>query len=199
MAKEIKITYDTIYEKLRLEKVHPELQELDKNFLKDLAEYIKEKKDILNSQEQKDNVFAKIEIEKTKKQLRSINRILKELYEKRENKIIELALIASRTKQENIQWDTLLPEEKLLFETLVKDLNKFREDILINTQENNKPKDINTSIEEKNKLVRFLHPLPKFVGTDLQIYGPFEEQDIANIPEEIAEILIKNQRAEILK
>jgi len=46
------------------------------------------------------------------------------------------------------------------------------------------------------KLVRFLHPVPKFVGRELEVYGPFEREDIANLPKEIAEVLIIKGRAE---
>ena len=45
------------------------------------------------------------------------------------------------------------------------------------------------------KTVRFLHPTPKFVGNDLQIYGPFECEDIAELPEKAAELLIKKECA----
>ena len=41
--------------------------------------------------------------------------------------------------------------------------------------------------------------MPKFVGRDLEVYGPFEEEDIANLPGEIADILILKNRAEEIK
>ncbi|MCX6706824.1 MAG: hypothetical protein NT001_01645 [Candidatus Woesearchaeota archaeon] len=50
----------------------------------------------------------------------------------------------------------------------------------------------------RNLNVRFLQPLPRFAGPGMEIYGPFEEQDTACIPEEIANVLINKGRAEIL-
>ena len=50
----------------------------------------------------------------------------------------------------------------------------------------------NDKNEAKNtKLVRFLHTVPKFVGKELEEYGPFAEEDIANLPLEIADLLIE--------
>ena len=49
------------------------------------------------------------------------------------------------------------------------------------------------------KLVRFLYSVPKFVGKELEEYGPFEEEDIANLPIEIAKVLIDKGRVEEVK
>jgi len=47
--------------------------------------------------------------------------------------------------------------------------------------------------------VRFLYAVPKFVGKELEEYGPFEEEDIANLPSDIADILIGKGRVEEIK
>ena len=49
-----------------------------------------------------------------------------------------------------------------------------------------------------SKTIRFLSPVPKFVGEELEVYGPFEEDDVANLPFRIASLLIKKGRAEEL-
>src|SRR3989344_9686875 len=104
------ITYETLYVLLMREKSRAEIQKLDNDFFNDVIKYIKDKKDILDSQKSKENVFAAKEIERTTKQLESIYRILKELYEKRENKIITLALLNSRNLGK-VDTSLLLPEE----------------------------------------------------------------------------------------
>ena len=48
----------------------------------------------------------------------------------------------------------------------------------------------------KYTLVRFLKNTPPLVGVDLINYGPFEEDDIANLPQENAKILIIEDFAE---
>ncbi|MFX1390549.1 MAG: hypothetical protein ACFE9Z_10835 [Promethearchaeota archaeon] len=45
-------------------------------------------------------------------------------------------------------------------------------------------------------LVRFLKKTPSLVGIDLKNYGPFEEEDIANLPDKNAKILIFENFAE---
>ncbi len=208
MDKEIIITYESLYDLLRTEKSRQEVQELDKNFYADVINYIKEKESILSSHKSKDSIFAVQEIEKTKKQIENILKIVKEIYEKRESKIVQLAIIASRTNPQNPYLQILLPEEKQLYETVIEILSSFRNDILDNLLEAKapnitkkqekilKPKDINTTTKgTQTKLVRILYPLPKFLGSDLEVYGPFEQEDAVNLPQKIADVLIENKRA----
>jgi DNA replication initiation complex subunit (GINS family) len=51
-------------------------------------------------------------------------------------------------------------------------------------------------IEYKYILIRFIKKAPPLVGTDLKNYGPFEENDIANIPFQNAAILLNEKYAE---
>ena len=187
------LNYETLYEILRREKIKPELQKLDKSFYQNVENYVKEKIDLLDSQKQKSSIFAQKEIEKTEKQLENIKKIIKELYEKREQKIIQLAIAFAKTT--NLQ-DTpeVLPEEKLIFDSVMNILKKARERIINNKLE--KPKVI--KMEDETKLVRFIQAVPKFIGDDMNEYGPFEEEYVALLPSKVAELLIKNNRAELL-
>ena len=48
--------------------------------------------------------------------------------------------------------------------------------------------------EEKDTelvLVRFLQPLPAIMGIDMKAYGPFQPEELATIPRQNAENLIK--------
>ncbi|GAH05861.1 unnamed protein product, partial [marine sediment metagenome] len=47
-------------------------------------------------------------------------------------------------------------------------------------------------------LIRFIKGVPPLVGIDLTNYGPFEKEDIANIPIENAKILINEKCAEVI-
>src|SRR3989344_3100626 len=193
------ITYETLYELLRREKSRTKIQKLDKDFFNDIIGYIKDKKDILESQKSKENVFANKEVERTTKQLDSICRILKELYERRETKIINLALINSRSNS-NVDLSVLLPDEVKFYESLKNNLDLYRDGILINVLEGKlpileEPKVIKSDFQNKI-LIRFINPVPKFVGSNGFTYGPFEDEDIANLPEDIAKLLIEKDRAE---
>jgi len=111
-----------------------------------------------------------------------------------------LALFSSRTAPTEDDIIAMLPEEKRLYSTLLDDLTKFRKDILQNLLENKQPKVEGKSIKSENQdsksLIRFLHAVPKFVGEDLTIYGPFDAHDVANLPKGIANVLITKERAE---
>lgn len=190
------ITYETLFNLLRMEKSKPELQRLDEDFINQVSSYLEEKQNILKSQEGKDSIF-KAEIEKTKNQLEQIKKLLKELYEKRESKIVNLALISSRNEEWVDDMSAMLPEEKEFYNVFIKELSLFRNSILdkiINKEETKILTD-----DEDTKMIRILEVIPKFVGTDLNIYGPFDKEDVANVPLDVADLLIKNNRAEEIK
>src|SRR3989338_343317 len=127
MAQEVIITYETLFELLQREKERNDLQRLEAYFFNDVIGKNKDKKRIL---EAKDSTFAKEEIKKTERQLENIYKILKELYERREKKIISIALDKSRTKSNLIDTTALLKEEKVVFDALTSLLDSYREAIL---------------------------------------------------------------------
>ena len=200
------ITYEILYEVLRLEKYRAELQKLDDGFFSKFVKYLDEKKAILLSSESKDSVFASQSITKTRKQIENIQKLIKELYEKRESKIVQMAIYASRMDSQPGDIHALLPDEKDMYASLVEELNSFRSGILYNLLNAKKPKVIRagvTKIEEtkdklSNKLVRFVQPVPQFIGEDMNIYGPFEAEDVANLPISVSEVLIKSSKVEEL-
>ncbi len=48
------------------------------------------------------------------------------------------------------------------------------------------------------KLVKILSEVPKFLGVDGREYGPFKPNDIVTLEKEVAEILVKGNKAEFL-
>lgn len=210
--KEINITYETIFELLRVEKSRDDLQELPKLFFEDVLAYLREKQQILDESRVKEDIFSATERDKVSTEMSNIRRNLKELYERREKKIINMALNKSRTNSNIIDTSRLMDIESMFFNTLVGSLDKFRSGILVNMLDFRQPfikEDIPSSEvkadneeekkpEEKKdtKLVRFMHPIPKFIGKELETYGPYEEEDMATLPTDIADVLISKGRAE---
>ena len=206
---EVIITYETLFELLQREKERTDLQKLEATFFTDVISYIKDKKKILEAKN--DSPFANEERKKTERQLENIFKILKELYERREKKIIILALDKSRTKSNLIDTVALLKEEKVFFDALTGILDDYRDAILYSILNEKMPfmqhklekpkEDFKSALELKKttKLVRFISHVPKFVGPELEEYGPFEEEDIANLPLEIADVLISKAKAEEIK
>ena len=188
------ITYEVLYDILRREKTRQEIQKLDDNFFDDIKKYIENKSSILKDLKTKSSIFAQKEIEKTEKELINIKKIVKDIYEKRESKITQLALSSAITnKMQDISG--LLHQEKTIFDGLIKFLKESREGLLRDLLEEDKPKVIKSE-KESIKTVRILQPIPRFVGDDLEEYGPFEEEYIASLPIKVAEFLIKNSKAE---
>lgn len=202
----INITYETLFDMLRNEKHREELQKLDDSFFEDLIEYLTDKKALI-AQDRDSELFSELEKEKTIKQLENIKKIVRELYERREKKILYMALISSRTGS-LLDDSALLKEEKQLFDALIEVLNNSRVGVLfkvlkaqrpeLKPASKPKPEELE-SPKKENTLVRFTHAVPKFLGKELEVYGPFEEEDIANLPFEIADVLIKKDRAEEIK
>ena len=130
-SKEVRITYETLYEILRREKSTDELQKLDHTFCTDVMSYLRDKSKILADAAGKFDVFSVNERDSTQVQLNNIKRILKELYEKRERKIIDMAINKSRTNSNIIDTANLLDIERPIYNELIKTLDSFRKDILL--------------------------------------------------------------------
>ncbi len=202
----IKITYETLFEILRREKSREELQKLDESFFSNIINYLKEKEEFILRQKKNPDLFSFDDEKKSNNQLLNVKKIIQELYERREKKIINIALNKSKTNSNIIDTSTLLPEEKLMFQDLVKHLDKYRLGIigkvlqnqLPSLKEEGKKKEENQE-EENKKMVRFLHPIPKFIGPELEIYGPFETEEIATLPGEVVRVLVEKKRAEEIK
>ena len=181
------MTYNDIYESARKERYSEQLQPLTKNFVENVASYIKDKKEISDKQ---DDVFSDV-IVKTKKQLENALTLFKELMLRRRKKILNLVLIAAETGISKQDFENMLKFEKDLFEELMKCIDvsdKKLSETLSGKQEE----------QSKNDMVIFLDKVEEFVGLEGEKMGPYEKGQIANIPKEIVKILIEDRKCEII-
>lgn len=244
---DVSITYEKLYALLRAEKENQEVQVLDSAFYAQVVDYITEKSKILDDTQNKSDLFSAAERENTVGQLKNVRRLLKELYSRRESKIISLALNKSRTDSDIIDTSHLLPEEMAMYSYLLEVLGKFRkgvhdhiaqcrmpflpgvevpqvddrpsgrpqvedyptkEDVMYPKPD---PEAVDASGEAKEagvveappetpkegKLtIKFLQETSKFVGKELEIYGPYNAGDISTLPEDIAKVLISRGSAQ---
>ncbi len=215
---DIKITLETLYDILRNEKKREDLQKLEETFFLDVVSYLREKKGLLALKKEESNLFASGERDKIDYELRSIQRILKELYEKREKKIIDIALNKSKTGSDIIDTSAMLKEEKEFYQQVLSTLDAFRNGILFQlfrselpsiqpVQPQIKPlevrkQEIREELEQgssppaKMTKIRFTHAVPSFVWKDLKVYGPFRQGEETEIFPEVAELLVRKGRAE---
>ena len=205
MSNDISLTYEKLFDITRREKTTEELQRLDETFFEDVVEYLQGKTAILTKDVQH-SLFSKSEKEITKKQLDNIKKLITELYSKREQKIVNLAIMKSRTSSNLIDTAALLPEEKIFFNNLVQILNDNKRTILFsllegkipdtknNNQESTKKQE-NNSLQESTAKIEFLNDVPKFVGKELEHYGPFSKNQVVELPFDVANILVSKGRA----
>ncbi|MEM2131424.1 MAG: hypothetical protein QXM96_01860 [Candidatus Woesearchaeota archaeon] len=135
------ITFDAIFELVRNEKTKDELIKTNPIIYDQLINYLKSKLEIYKNV--KNNEY---ESEKIKTQINNARKLIKDWYERREYKILILAMAKSRLK--NIDETNFLPEEKLMLNELTEILNKYRQSILLNLINLKKP--LINSIEKNN-------------------------------------------------
>jgi len=182
------ITYSDLYEATRKERYSEQLQPLQKNFITEVAKYLKEKKQLSLKE---DDIFSDM-IAKTKKQLENATILFRELMIHRRKKILNLVLIAAETGISKQDFENMLSFEKSLFEELIKNIE-------------NADKKINELLNEKkvgelkNELVVFKTDVEEFLDMEGEKVGPFQKGQIANIPKEIAKILIEDGKVEIVE
>ncbi len=179
------ITYNEIYEASRKERYSEQLQPLPKNFIASVSEYLKEKKEMSLKE---DDAFSDM-ITKTKKQFENAVTLFNELKRIRRRKILNLILIASEIGISKRDFENMLDFEKELFEELMKCIDfsdkKFNE--LLNGNKNE---------ILKNEMVIFKKDVEEFIGSDGEMMGKFSKGQIANLPHQIAQILIEDDKAE---
>ncbi|HDL02337.1 MAG TPA: DNA replication complex GINS family protein [Candidatus Pacearchaeota archaeon] len=182
------IMFSDIYEAMRKEKYSEGLQILPKKFLVEVSEYFREKRDLLNKE---DDLFSDVAI-KNKKKLENAQASFRDLLRIRKKKILNLAFVASQVGISKKDFENLLGFEKDLFEELVKALERA---------EKNQGADMSGGDKEseaRHKLVRFLDDVAEFLGMDGEEIGPFVKGEVANLESEIISVLVKDKKVEII-
>ncbi|HDD71422.1 MAG TPA: DNA replication complex GINS family protein [Candidatus Aenigmarchaeota archaeon] len=167
------ITFELVRKIQREERDSPSLVKLPENFFEKVKNYLDQKRKLLEKKEDR-----KVALE-----VKNVERLVENIFDRRERKILNQALITVRTQ---IPPQNLTEEEKEFFEKVVEILKerrkKFFEKIF--------------GRGEGKKKVRFKADVPEFVGIDGEVYGPFKEGEEAEIPPENARVLTQKGLAE---
>ncbi|MFX1377558.1 MAG: hypothetical protein ACFFA4_00550 [Promethearchaeota archaeon] len=210
--------YEKLYEHWQKEFENPELTVINQG---DFTKYKKLVDFIKNYQEEekddlRDQILASYK--------NNINYLFKDLFKIRELKIINSALTLKQINLNNlIEAEKLLYEnlvssikgykkvkaislydkDEVQYDNLIESEAKVKstiEDAPVSKEEKASNILDSTKRDDREKinytLVRFLKKTPPLVGIDLINYGPFEEEDIANLPQKNAKILIIEKFAE---
>lgn len=181
------ITYNDIYEASRKERYSEQLQPLPGNFILEVRNYLEEKKQIAL----KENTEFSDVITATKKQMENAQMLFRELIRGRKKKIMNLILIASETGISKKDFDNMLDFEKKLFENLMKSVEASDKEV----------RDLLRSKIgiPKNKNILFKEDVGEFIGLDGNKIGPFKKGEKIKIEEEIAKILVDDNKAEMVE
>jgi DNA replication initiation complex subunit (GINS family) len=160
------ISFEFLRKILNEERKSQNLTKLPDNFYENVKRYLEEKRKVVR--ERKDEI-----------ELRNIERIVENIFNLRERKIVNFAIMSVRA---GVQPSNLTEDEKIFFNRLVEILKERR--TLVEKIKSNEGK------KEFEILVVFKQDFPAFVGIDGQTYGPFKKGDIAKLPEENRKMLV---------
>ena len=193
--------YEDIYELFRNEQYSSDLQTLTINDLKKIKKYFEEKNSETKNQDQSLNLFSTHNRAKIQVELSNATRIIKDLLERRERKVISRAVFNSRSDDSMRDTSNMLTVEEELYDKLIKLLRQSRKSFL-ETIDNDgvAPQPQTTAqiqpVEEKtnNKTYYAQGAIPEFYGPNLEKMGPFKIGDIVSAPPDILDILIPQNK-----
>src|SRR3972149_2538468 len=129
MGESSAITFEILYDLVRKEKSEESIQKLPPDISNQMVHYLTTKLGIYR--DAKPQGLAEKELENIRNQIQSARKLVKELYERRERKIIQLALNMARADVTS-EDANLLDFERNLQQRLTVILNEAREKILHN-------------------------------------------------------------------
>jgi len=171
--------YQKLYKAWRDEVLERELRPLPDGFYIELSGYIKELKRRLGRLNE-----GTIDARLLEREMENIVKMVEDLMRIRREKIILSTFRGGQppdklTREESELAGDVLPILKAYGE-MVKGLTGGRAE-----------GEETREVKAKRILVRFIREIPAIVGSDLKMYGPFRQEDIASLPAENAKALIE--------
>jgi DNA replication initiation complex subunit (GINS family) len=171
--------YDELYEAWRIEKENREVKPLPKDFFVRLMRYVKRLREEMRMLDEK-TTRAKLLVRESK----NVKKLGGELILLRYKKVLQKML-----NGETVSKDSLTEsEEKLLRETftLAESYQDFLKGVL-----SGRLVSLDVKKPAPKRVLRFLKEIPAIIGADMKTYGPFKPEDVATVPAENAEVLLK--------
>lgn len=175
----MRLDYDELRRIHRLEKNTSKLVEVDDDFISSLESFVEEeKKKYLDSLKNFSSSQAR--------EFTNLKRIIDDIFQMREKKILNKALISAHTKEYDD--NNMSNEEKETFKKIYKILVNHREIFSSLFGESEKTStDLNSII--------ILQDVPTFVGTDMKEYGPFSKGQEVKLPSKVARMFVTRKMA----
>ena len=172
--------YDETIEAWRREFHNPELQDLRQDFFRDVAAYFRRLREARRNLDQRSLKAILLEEEMSR-----LEQLVIQIVDRRMSKIWDASRTNSHvTAHASEKW----AQEEL--SSLYRYYRKFKEDALQGIEPSYLPEK-----KRDNLLLRFVKDMPSIIGVDLKTHGPFNKEDIAVLPYENAESLIRQGTA----
>jgi DNA replication factor GINS len=173
--------YNRLFEAWKRERHAASLQALDEGFFGEMSEYASRLRERARMVE-KGSVRGRI----AEKEKENAERMLRELFNLRLRKIVsaEVGGIV-------VDASALTQDERNVQAELRRLLSEHSERLKGILMGRALPLEAKPRREGGFKVVRFVEALPAIIGIDMKTYGPFRPEDVASIPAENAESLIK--------
>lgn len=173
--------YDTLLQAWKKERHSKELQSLPEGFYTEMTGYVSELREQTRMLD-RSSMRGRI----AEKEKENAERMLRELSDLRLRKIVDTELEGA------VVAGSALTREERALQADLRRLLSSHDDRLKSVLMGRPPR-----VEAKPrpraglKVVRFLQAVPAIMGIDMKTYGPFKPEDVASIPEENAENLIR--------
>lgn len=193
------LTFQYLRDLQQKERMGPELQEIDKDFYKRVAEYVARKTKLANNEFSDEREFQKM------------LPVIRDIFNRRETKIALAAIKAARSAETTMA--NLLPEEESLFIAIRHSLDKSRDMLESIVTGRDMPSFVEVPVpkkevheeskeEQEEQVVvskismKVLEDIPSFVAEDLNVYGPWKKDEVVSCPEKACEMFVGMGKAE---
>ena len=162
---------------------HPELQKLPSNFYSKIANYLKKLKKEGRMLDKK-SVKAKL----LEKEMQNVRRMISELIQSRYKKLVN-----EMSNGGQIKMNDLTTEEQAIYKGIqpFTDAYKTFADRILHMHLSG----VQVEKENRRGVLRFMKDVPEIIGVDMKAYGPFKAEDVASLPLENCETLVKQDLA----
>lgn len=182
-----KMDYEELRRIHRMEKNTSKLVRVEKDFFSQLSGFVEaERRNYLNSLKQ--GVFSEA------KNFSNLKKLVEELCSLREKKLLNSALVSSRTSEESET--NLTAEELKTFEKLLNVLQEHKAHYQQLFAEKKKQAKKSKAKHAERIKIKTIQEVPSFIGVDMKEYGPFKENEEIALPAKTAELLVERKLAE---
>jgi DNA replication factor GINS len=173
-------TYDELQEAWKRDFHNSDLQPLRPGLFKELSSYIKRLREAQRNLDAKSLKAIVIEEEMLR-----LDQLLTQFLDRRLSKLWHQARLVQST---NLEYTEKLTHQAI--SEILRDYDKMKQD-LMQGQEPSRSR----SKDGEFVMIRFVKDVPSIIGVDLKAHGPFHKEDVARLPQENAESLIRQGAA----